>query len=37
NNQFKPGSKDVDFLVPYKMDEELRTIILKGTARVELT
>lgn len=37
NNQFKPGSKDVDFLVPYKMDEELRTIILKGTAQVELT
>ncbi len=36
DNRFKAGTRDVDFLVPYMMDEELRNIILKGTAKVEL-
>ncbi|MBX4250640.1 Abi family protein [Bifidobacterium longum subsp. infantis] len=35
-NRFKTGTRDVDFLIPYMMDEELRNIILKGTAKVEL-
>ena len=37
DNRYRPGTQDVDFLIPYTMDEELRNIILKGTAKVELT
>ena len=37
DNRYRPGTRDVDFLVPYAMDEKLRNIILKGTAKVELT
>ena len=37
DNRYRPGTRDVDFLIPYAMDEELRNIILKGTAKVELT
>ena len=37
DNRYRPGTRDVDFLIPYMMDEELRNIILKGTAKVELT
>lgn len=37
DNRYKPGTRDVDFLVPYAMDEKLRNIILKGIAKVELT
>lgn len=37
DNQFKLGTRDADFLVPYEMDERLRSIILRGTALVELT
>ncbi|NMM93156.1 DNA-binding protein [Bifidobacterium sp. DSM 109957] len=37
DNDFRPGVKDTDFLTPYTMDERLRSVILKGTARVELT
>ena len=36
DNRYKPGTRDVDFLVPYAMDEVLRNIILRGTAKVEL-
>ena len=36
DNRYRPGTRDVDFLVPYAMDEKLRNIILKGTAKVEL-
>ncbi|WP_137655583.1 Abi family protein [Bifidobacterium moukalabense] len=36
DNRYRPGTRDVDFLIPYEMDEELRNIILKGTAKVEL-
>ena len=37
DNRYRPGTQDVDFLIPYTMDEELRNIILRGTAKVELT
>lgn len=37
DNTFKKGTKDIDFLTPYKRDEVLRTIILRGTAPIELT
>ena len=36
DNRYRPSTRDVDFLIPYTMDEELRNIILKGTAKVEL-
>lgn len=37
DNMFRDGTRDTDFIVPYQLDEQLRSIVLKGTARVELT
>lgn len=37
DNGFRPGTRDVDFLTPYALDSRLRSIVLKGTARVEVT
>lgn len=37
DNGFRPGTRDVDFLIPYALDGRLRSIVLKGTARVEVT
>lgn len=37
DNKFRPGTRDVDFLTPYALDEQLRSIVLKGTARIEVT
>lgn len=37
DNDFKTGTTAEDFLAPYRLDTELRGLILKGTARIELT
>lgn len=36
DNGFTPGTSDEDFLEPYRLDGELRSLILRGTALVEL-
>lgn len=35
-NNYKTGTRDLDFLIPYSMDETLRNIMLKGVAKIEL-
>ena len=37
DNDFKPGVSVSDFLEPYRLDTELRSMILRGTALIELT
>lgn len=37
DNRFLPGTRDRDFLAPYERDGRLRSIVLRGTARLELT
>lgn len=37
DNRFREGTCDSAFLTPYTMDEQLRALILQGTARVEVT
>lgn len=37
DNGFQPGTRDIDFLEPYRLDGELRSLVLRGTAVVELT
>lgn len=37
DNDFRPGVCAADFLEPYRLDCELRSVILRGTALVELT
>lgn len=37
DNDFKPGVSVSDFLKPYRLDTELRSMILRGTALIELT
>lgn len=37
DNDFKPGVTSTDFLEPYRLDCELRSTSLRGTALVELT
>lgn len=37
DNDFRPGVSAADFLEPYRLDRELRSMILRGTALVELT
>ena len=36
DNRYRPGTRDVDFLVPYAMDEKLRNIILKGLSLIHI-
>ncbi|WP_238548483.1 Abi family protein [Bifidobacterium biavatii] len=37
DNDFKPNVNVSDFLEPYRLDSELRPMILRGTALIELT
>ncbi|WP_240541217.1 Abi family protein [Bifidobacterium santillanense] len=36
DDTLRPGITTRDFLEPYRLDEELRTLVLRGTATVEL-
>ncbi|WP_238552279.1 Abi family protein [Bifidobacterium cuniculi] len=36
DNRFHEGTKDTDFLLPYKLDRGLRSIIVDGMARLEV-